>query len=281
MSIRARIMALVACFALMALVVTGLGLATIADYNRMMKDYGRAYENAWRGERLNHLVSNVVMESRGVYIARNREEMDTFVTGLATNLDEIDDLIKTWKADSSPQELRGLQPILNDTQTFLTVRRDLIRLATDGDQKGAETRGVASRDDRIAFQNEIERQVDDLRAKLASAKAKADSYNRRRAGEFLATALVGIALMLGLSLWIVAHFITRPLHDVASAIIKTSKGDYDTPIDDSLDAQDEVSHVWQALAVLKARAQEAERLAAAKAEAEHREEMKLREILLD
>ena len=83
------------------------------------------------------------------------------------------------------------------------------------------------------------------------------------------------------SLWIVAHFITRPLHDVASAIIKTSKGDYDTPIDDSLDAQDEVSHVWQALAVLKARAQEAERLAAAKAEAEHREEMKLREILLD
>lgn len=281
MSIRARIMALVACFALMALVVTGLGLATIADYNRMMKDYGRAYENAWRGERLNHLVSNVVMESRGVYIARNREEMDAFVTGLATNLDEIDDLIKTWKADSSPQELRGLQPILNDTQTFLTVRRDLIRLATDGDQKGAETRGVASRDDRIAFQNEIERQVDDLRAKLASAKAKADSYNRRRAGEFLATALVGIALMLGLSLWIVAHFITRPLHDVASAIIKTSKGDYDTPIDDSLDAQDEVSHVWQALAVLKARAQEAERLAAAKAEAEHREEMKLREILLD
>ena len=281
MSIRARIMALVACFALMALVVTGLGLATIADYNRMMKDYGRAYENAWRGERLNHLVSNVVMESRGVYIARNREEMDAFVTGLATNLDEIDDLIKTWKADSSPQELRGLQPILNDTQTFLTVRRDLIRLATDGDQKGAETRGVASRDDRIAFQNEIERQVDDLRARLASAKAKADSYNRRRAGEFLATALVGIALMLGLSLWIVAHFITRPLHDVASAIIKTSKGDYDTPIDDSLDAQDEVSHVWQALAVLKARAQEAERLAAAKAEAEHREEMKLREILLD
>ena len=281
MSIRARIMALVACFALMALVVTGLGLATIADYNRMMKDYGRAYENAWRGERLNHLVSNVVMESRGVYIARNREEMDTFVTGLATNLDEIDDLIKTWKADSSPQELRGLQPILNDTQTFLTVRRDLIRLATDGDQKGAETRGVASRDDRIAFQNEIERQVDDLRAKLASAKAKADSYNRRRAGEFLATALVGIALMLGLSLWIVAHFITRPLQNVASAIIKTSKGEYDTPIDESLDAQDEVSHVWQALAVLKARAQEAERLAAAKAEAEHREEMKLREILLD
>ena len=129
MSIRARIMALVACFALMALVVTGLGLATIADYNRMMKDYGRAYENAWRGERLNHLVSNVVMESRGVYIARNREEMDTFVTGLATNLDEIDDLIKTWKADSSPQELRGLQPILNDTQTFLTVRRPPARTA--------------------------------------------------------------------------------------------------------------------------------------------------------
>lgn len=281
MSIRARILALVACFALMALVVTGLGLATIADYNRMMKDYGRAYENAWRGERLNHLVSNVVMESRGVYIARNPEEMDTFVTGLKTNLDEIDDLLKVWKADSTPQELQQMRPILSDAETFMTVRRDLIRLATGGDQKAAEARGVGSRNDRIAFQNEVERMVDGLRDKLATAKARADAYNRQRAGEFLATALIGIALMLGLSLWIVAHFITRPLQDVATAIIKTSKGDYDTPINEPADGEDEVSHVWQALAVLKARAQEAERLAAAQREAEHREEMKLREILLD
>ncbi|HWU49322.1 MAG TPA: HAMP domain-containing protein [Asticcacaulis sp.] len=281
MSIRARILALVACFALMALVVTGLGLATIADYNRMMKDYGHAYENAWRGERLNHLVSNVVMESRGVYIARNAGEMDSFMTGLKTNLDEIDDLLKVWKADSTPEELQQLQPILNDAQSFMTVRRDLIRLASGGDQKAAETRGVNSRADRIAFQNEVERMVDKLRGKLASAKATADTYNHRRAGEFLITALVGIAIMLGLSLWIVAHFITRPLQDVATAIIKTSKGDYDTPINEPADSEDEVSHVWQALAVLKARAQEAERLAAAQREAELREEMKLREILLD
>jgi methyl-accepting chemotaxis protein len=265
----------------MALVVTGLGLATIADYNRMMKDYGHAYENAWRGERLNHLVSNVVMESRGVYIARNAEEMDTFVTGLKTNLDEIEDLLKVWKADSTSEELRQMQPILNDAQGFMTVRRDLIRLATGGDQKAAETRGVNSRNDRIAFQNEVERMVDGLRDKLSAAKAKADAYNRQRAGEFLATALIGIALMLGLSLWIVAHFITRPLQDVATAIIKTSKGEYDVPINEPADGEDEVSHVWQALAVLKARAQEAERLAAAQREAEHREEMKLREILLD
>jgi methyl-accepting chemotaxis protein len=281
MSIRARIMALVACFALMALVVTGLGLATIADYNRMMKDYGRAYENAWRGERLNHLVSNVVMESRGVYIARNPEELDGFVTGLKTNLDEVDDLLKVWEADSTPQELQQLQPILSDAQRFVAVRRDVIRLANGGDQKAAEARGVASRGDRIAFQNKIEGMVDTLRERLAQAKSKADSYNHRRAGEFLATALIGIAIMLGLSLWIVAHFITRPLQDVASAIIKTSKGEYDAPIHAVADSQDEVSHVWQALAVLKARAQEAERLAAAQREAEHREEMKLREILLD
>lgn len=281
MSIRARILALVACFALMALVVTGLGLATISDYNRMMKSYGHAYENAWRGERLNHLISNVVMDSRGIYIARNPAEMDTFVTGLKINLDGIEDLLATWKADSSPDDLTRLQPILKDAQNFVTVRRDVVRLATSGDQKAAEARGVSSRDDRIAFQNEVEQMVDGLRGELSIAKAQADSYNRQRSWEFLATALIGIGLMLGLSLWIVAHFITRPLEDVATAIIKTSKGDYDTEIEAHSDSQDEVSHVWQALAVLKARAQEAEKMAAEKAESERLEQMKLREILLD
>ncbi|MDI7775252.1 MCP four helix bundle domain-containing protein [Asticcacaulis sp. EMRT-3] len=280
MSIRARIMALMACFALMALAVTALGLATISDYNRMMKTYGHAYENAWRGERLNHLVSNVVMDSRGIYLARNAEERDSFATNLRNNLDEVERLLAQWRADATPQELQKMQPILNQAQAFIVVRRDVIQLAFSGQQSAAEKRGVDSRNDRIAFQNNVETLVNVMRDDLKVTQAQVDRYSHRRAGEFLIAALVGIFVMMGLSLWIVAHFITRPLQDVASAIIKTSKGDYEVALNEH-QGQDEVSSVWQALAVLKARAIEAERLAAAQREAEHQEEMKLREILLD
>jgi len=281
MSIRARIMALVGCFALMALVVTGLGLATISDYNRMMKAYGHAYENAWRGERLNHLVSNVVMDSRGVYLSKTPEEVKTFTGELTGDLNDLEGLLAAWKADSTPQDLQTLRPVLTKAAVFVAVRRDVVRLADSGDVRAAETRGIGNRADRIAFQNDLQAMVNAMRADLEAAQAQADHYNHRRAGEFLIAALLGIGLVLGLSLWIVSHFITRPLQDVASAIIKTSKGEYDVPLEAHAESQDEVSHVWQALAVLKSRAMEAEQLAAAKAAADHAEELKLREILLD
>ncbi len=85
---------------------------------------------------------------------------------------------------------------------------------------------------------------------------------------------------MALSLWIVSHFITNPLRNLASAIIKTSRGEYDQVIEET-QGEDEVSSVWRALAVLKERAIEAERLAAAKAAEDHEKELKLREILLD
>lgn len=280
MSIRARIMALVACFALMALVVTGLGLATISDYNRMMTAYGHAYENAWRGERMNHLVSSVVMDSRGIYLAHDSRELKTFTYDLTTDLNDLEGLLTTWKADASPEDLQKLQPILNEAQDFIAVRRNLAQLAEAGNQQAATARGTGNRSDRILFQNQVQTMVDAMRSDLEAVQAKASSYNRRRAGEFLVTALIGIGLVMSLSLWIVAHFITRPLEKVASAIIRTSKGDYDMPTEDG-DSAAEVSHVWQALAVLKARAIEAERLGAEQREQERRDALKTREILLD
>ncbi|OYW82166.1 MAG: hypothetical protein B7Z26_03875, partial [Asticcacaulis sp. 32-58-5] len=57
MTIKSRILALVAAFALMASAITGLGLITIGDYDKMIDDYGSAYENAYNGEHLNRIVT--------------------------------------------------------------------------------------------------------------------------------------------------------------------------------------------------------------------------------
>ncbi len=58
--------------------------------------------------------------------------------------------------------------------------------------------------------------------------------------------------------------------------MRTAGGDYATPMDAG-NGKDELSEVWQALKILKERAAEAERLAAA----ERQRELKMREILLD
>lgn len=280
MSIRARILALVGCFAAMALIVTFLGLTTINDYNRMMRDYDRAYENAWRGERLNHLVSNVVMETRGLYIARSDAERQGFVRGLNQNLDELQGLMAQWKAEETTL-VAGME---RDVASFVALRREVAQLAGAGMTEAAYAKSTGSRGDRIAFQGKVEGIVQQTLADLKLAKQRADQFNQQRALEFLIACLTGIVIMAGLSLWVVAQFITRPLRALASAIIRTSKGDYELPLEAQKEAgepKDEVASVWKALAILKERAVEAERLARAEREAEHQAELKLRELVLD
>jgi len=280
MSIRARILALVGCFAVMALAVTTLGLMTISDYNRMMRDYDHAYENAWRGERLNHLVSNVVMETRGLYIARSDEELQGFVKGLNHNLDDMQTLLTTWKGSLGPEEASRLLPLETEAKSFITLRREVARLAGSGQVEAAHSLSTNSRSDRIAFQGKVEGIVQQTLTELSTAKTRAASYNQRRSGDFLLTCLIGVVIMIGLSLWIITRFVTAPLRALATAIVGTSRGDYDMPLDTG-EGKDEVSSVWRALCVLKQRAMEAERLAAAEREAEHQRELKLRELVLD
>ena len=280
MSIRARILILVGCFALMAFTVTGLGLLTISDYNRMMKDYDHAYDGTWRGERFNHLISNVVMETRGLYITTDADQRAGFVKNLRADLDEMETFTRDWQTHADPDEKAQINALALQAAGFIALRRKVADLAASGDVPAAQVLSTSNRADRIAFQVQVEALVQKTRSDLTVAKAEADHFNKRRAGDFLLTALVGIAIIMALSLWIVSHFITNPLRNLASAIIRTSKGEYDQVIEET-EGQDEVSSVWRALAVLKERAQEAERLAAAKAAEEHEKELKLREILLD
>jgi methyl-accepting chemotaxis protein len=271
-------------FAAMALIITALGLSTINDYNRMMRDYDHAYQNAWRGERLNRLMSNVVMETRGLYIARDDAELKRFVASLHSNLDNIETLLAEWKTDLTPEDAGRLAAIENETKAFIAIRRGMAESAAHGDVAAALNMSNATRSSRIAFQQKIDDVVQQTIRDLATAKAEASRYNEKRASDFLVTCLIGITLMLGLSLWIVAHFITVPLRNLASAIIKTSRGDYSVSFasqSQASGAKDEVSNVWQALAVLKERAVEAERLANAQREAERQAELKLRELVLD
>ena len=283
MSIRARILALVGCFAVMAMLITALGLVTIADYNRMMKSYDTAYGNAWRGERLNHMISNVVMETRGLYIARSPQELTGFVTGLNHGLDDMQTVLSEWRSVAAPADQARLQPIAQDAARFIAVRRQVAQLAATGHVTDAYNLSTGNRPERIAFQAEVEQLVQATRSELTVARSQAGDYSNRRASDFFVTALVGIVVMMGLTVWLVSHFITRPLRALATAIIRTSRGEYDAALSshEVKDGKDEVAEVWRALVVLKERSQEAERLAALKREAEHQEERKLREILLD
>ncbi len=279
MSIRIRLMALMAGFAAMALIVTGLGLKTLSDYRGMMDANSRAWENSWRGERLNHLYSNVVMESRGMYSAADPSEVPTFAASLNANLDAIEALLHDWKA-AGPDENSQVTTIEPEVAKFIAVRREMARLALAGHEDQAHALGLTNRADRMTFQSDLDAFVARTRAALDAQRQRADTYSRSRVMDFLATALIGIVLILGISLWVLQTFITRPLQGVARAIVDTAHGDYSTPLPER-PGRDEMSAVWRAGGTLKTPAIEAERLAELHREAEMRKEIELRQIMLD
>ena len=279
MSIRIRLMALMAGFALTALAIAVLGLMTLSDYRAMMADNNRAWENSWRGERLNHLVSNVVMESRGIYASTDKTEVAMFAGNLNHNLDAIETLLHDWKA-SGPTGARLVADIEPDMVPFIGLRRHMAQLAVAGRIDDAHALGLTNRADRSAFQDRLDGVVAGIRANLDTVQQRADRYSHERAMEFAVAAGAGILLMSVLALWALAQFVSRPLKAIARAIIDTAESDYSAPLPQPR-GQDEISTVWRALNVLKDRAIEAERLSALQRQAELQKEIELRQLILD
>ncbi len=211
MSLRARILTLVAGFIIMTVVVMLFGLSTISDYNRMMAGYGQASENAYRGERLNYLISSAVMESRGIYNARTHADIELYAGRLDRDLDRLEAEMTQWRHDGIAGPGLDLGSLEVKTSAFVEVRRSLSRAARTESARAAERIGDNTRQARMQFQADIERVVTQTRAEMLEERARADTYRNERILSFILVTLAWIAVTAGLSVWLVSHFITREL----------------------------------------------------------------------
>ena len=268
MTIRARILALVAAFAIMASAITALGLSTISDYNAMIGRYHRAYEDAYRGEHLNRLVTAAVMESRGVYMAPDTAKAKPFADGIDKQLDDIQVLLTEWRGDLKPGELPQFAAVDDKAREFIVFRRETARLGREVSPQAANDQGNndANRKNRKEFQADIDTMVTAVRAHLTTTEAEVDRFSQTRSLMFLFAAASGVVLLLAGSLWVAIRQVSRPLKKVSDTVMRLSGGDLNAPIPEGR-GRDEINRLWTAIGVLRAGAQEAERLKAAQAEA--------------
>jgi signal transduction histidine kinase len=173
----------------------------------MVADYDRAADNAYHSERLNFLISSVVMEARGIYASRNQAETDTYAGRLDRDLDMIEAEIPIWHREN----ITGLLALEGRTRDFIAIRRQLAKIGRAGAIDAAIAIGDRTRQSRMAFQADIERTVADIRAEMLTMRAHADTYRRERAISFAIVTLAWIGVTAGLSLWLVSHFITREI----------------------------------------------------------------------
>ncbi len=278
MTIKFRILALVACFTLMASAITGLGLVTISDYNKVLLTNSKAYENAFRGEHLNRLVTAVVMESRGVYASVDTTEAKKYAEGMDKQLDDIQTLLTEWKADLAPGELPEFAAVADKAQEFIAFRRETSRLGREVSPAEASIQGKndANRNNRKAFQAKIDAMVKHTKENLNQSQAEMEKYKSTRSIQFLLIAAAGIVALVGLSLWVTIKSISQPLQHVAQNVMRISEGAYDTQIPEAR-GNDEVSSLWRSVRTLRDRALEVESLKAHQIEEEARIALNMRE----
>ncbi|MFT4075976.1 MAG: methyl-accepting chemotaxis protein [Asticcacaulis sp.] len=278
MTIKARILALVACFAIMAAAVTGLGLMTINDYNHMLQSADKAQDNAYRGEHLNRLVTAAVMESRGVYMSKDTKEATKYADGVDKQLNEIGSMMTEWKAGLKPGELPEFADVEAKANEFITLRRELARLGREATPAEASTLGNndTNRENRKAFQASIDAMVKHIKGNLEASKADMTKYQHTRVWQFLLIAGTGILALIAASLWVAIKSISRPLHHVTESVMRISEGAYDTAVPET-HAKDEISSLWRSIRTLRDRAAEGETLKAHQQE----EEMRIAENMRD
>ena len=263
MTIKFRILALVACFAVMATAITALGLVTINDYNAVLRSSAEAHDNAYNGEHLNRLVTAAVMESRGVYMSKDTTEAAKYADNVDKDLDDVSTLLSDWKAALKPGQLPEFEAVEAKAQEFITFRRELARLGREVSPEAANTQGNndANRSNRKAFQASIDTMVAHIRSDLTASQSAMAAYKQTRLWQFLMMAGTGILVLVLASLWVAVKSISRPMQHVTSSVMRISEGAYDTQIPEA-SGRDEVSSLWRSIRTLRDRAVEGETLKA-------------------
>ena len=268
MKIRTKIFALVAALSFVAVVMAAVGISTLQTYNQAVDDVRLAATRALYGERLNRLVTHVVMEARGIYASKTTVDARKFGDGLTAGLNEIDTLLKEWTPIVPDSHKALFDAVVKDAAAFKTFRSETVRLGVEVSPEAANAQGnnEANRANRKAFQTSI----DALTKKGSEEIAAVDRYSAELYSERL-TLLVSIAfggtilaLLIG---WLVGHRqIARPLKIVTEALQKLASGDYNLPKANA--SNDEIGDIWKATQVFAGTMQEADGLRHQQAEAE-------------
>jgi len=268
MKIRTKIFALVSALALIAVVTAAIGMSTVQTYHQAIEDVQLASQRAFYGERLNRLVTHVVMEARGIYAAKDTKEARKFGDGLLASLKEIDDLLKAWEP-IVPSSSRALfDAVVKDAAAFKAFRSETVRLGTEVSPEAANAQGnnEANRANRKAFQTSIDALTKRGGEEVEAVAQRADEIYRERLMLLGGGALSGtlLALLLG---WLVGQRqIARPLRSVTEALQRLASGNYDLPKVSA--GRDEIGDIWKATQVFAAAMQEADGLRHQQAEAE-------------
>jgi len=248
----AKIYVVVALLSAVAAVVGWMGIDAMRTYDAQVEIITRASKRAVLGERVNGMILAVVMDSRGIYMARDRAEADKFGKPLIANLRRMEALMAEWKGLLPDDQKEPFARAEANAQKFVEFRTELVRLGVEVGNPTAREYGDndANRTNRSALNKEIE-VLADLNNKLIAERSQAlEAYYTSRLELLIGVAIGGVLASLLFAMLVSERFIRRPIAGLTAAMTALAGGDRTTAIPGA-GRRDEIGDMSRAVEVFK------------------------------
>ncbi len=263
-SVAMRVYVALAILALVALGTAGATFAALGNYQGHIAAARVAAEATWHAERVNKQVLAAVMESRGLYIAKDQAEIGRFADSLAHVLRDLAQETTAWRERVTGPDVAAFAALDQAIASFITFRTELITVARAQGAAAADLLGnnQANRDSRKALNLILDASSSRTEARgsllLAAAVAEADDLRM-----WLLGLVAGLVLLVGgLVVVVVRRTLLTPLAAVAQGISTMAAGDLGVAIAGARRA-DEIGRLAAAAERLRQRLAETSQLEAA------------------
>ena len=269
-SIRLKILAMLAIVAggaILSAIISLYGLHKADDLNTRSEIQGNL---ALLTQRINGVVTAVVMDSRGVYMAKNPQEAAVYAKGIEDRFPTLRTLSADLQKVAPPEERAVVDQIAKAIGEFITFRAETARLGREVSPAAANEQGNndANRTNRKALNDLLINFSQRVEKVSIAVGDEATAFTRQVQWLMPLVLLTTLLVSVGVALIFAQRSITRPILDLSQVMEKLTAGD--TRIDvPHAQREDEIGTMARAVSVLResteqvALLQEQERAAAA------------------
>jgi methyl-accepting chemotaxis protein len=224
--IATRLFAILSLLALTAACAGGASIRIMQIYSQRVTAMQHASERAILGEQVNGLINAVVMDSRGVYMARNGADVEKFGPPLLKNLKIIEDRMAQWSALVEPDSRDTFQDAMRQMRHFVALRTEIVEAGRTQGGEAADRIGNndANRSNRQALNDAIQRLAKTNAQEIAVLVRELQAFQANAAMALPIATACGITIVLGTSVVLIVGGITRPLHRITDGIRQLAAG---------------------------------------------------------
>jgi methyl-accepting chemotaxis protein len=251
-SLGIKIYAIVALLSLVSITIAAMAYASLTNYNHRVGEMQSAAQRSHLSEKMNSLIYAAVMDSRGVYLARDTKEAEKFGQPLLKSLSDIREAMAAWRSLLPQARVSETDSAIANIDKFIDYRAELVRRGVQ--ISGAAAREFGDNDENRTNRQNLNREIDLLtkatNLEISKLKDDLDADFRVKIIQLIVLAVGGVSISVLLSIILVRRSIVQPITDLNAVMQRLAAGECDVSVPD-LKREDELGEMSRTVTVFQ------------------------------